>query len=76
MPQAVGAVNVVVKSGKAFYNTAGSRIIGDGSTVADVKPLEAANLAKAGMLVAGSDVLIDEADFSDFVRSLDAVARG
>lgn len=76
MAQATGAVNVIVKLNKAFFNTAGTRIIGDGATAADVKPLEAANLAKAGMLQSGSDVLIDEADFSDFVRSLDAVARG
>lgn len=76
MAQAVGSVNVVVKTGRAFYNTAASRIIGDGSTAADVTPLEAANLAKAGMLQAGSDVLIDEADFAGFVKSLESAYRG
>lgn len=76
MAQAAGAVNVVVKNNRAFVNLAGTRTIGDGSTVADVTPLEAANIAKAGMLQAGSDVLIDESDFANFVKSLDAVARG
>jgi hypothetical protein len=76
MVQAVGSVNVVVKLNKAFYNTAGTRIIGDGATVADVTPLEASNLAKAGMLVAGSDVLIDEADFATYIKSLESLARG
>lgn len=76
MAQAVGLVNVIVKLNRAFYNSAGARIIGDGATAADVTPREAANIAKAGMLQAGSDVLIDEADFADFVRSLDVTARG
>lgn len=76
MAQAAGVVNVVVKNNRAFVNNAGTRTIGDGATAADVKALEAANLAKAGMLQAGTDVLIDESDFLLYVTSLESVARG
>lgn len=76
MVQTVGLVNVVVKTGKAFYDDAGARIIGDGATADDVTPREAANLSKAGSLVASSDVLMDEADFANFVKSLESSHRG
>jgi hypothetical protein len=76
MAQTVGLVNVVVKSGKAYYDDANARIIGDGATADDVTPREAANLSKAGSLVASSDVLMDEADFAKYIKSLDLENRG
>jgi GH24 family phage-related lysozyme (muramidase) len=76
MAQTVGLVNVVVALNKAYYDDAGTRIIGDGSTADDVTPREAANLSKAGALVANSDVLMDEADFALFIKSLDVINRG
>lgn len=76
MVQTAGSVACVAKTNKAFYNVAGTRVIGDGSTVAQVAPLEAANLAKAGSLVLASDIVILETDFEEFVRSLETKNRG
>lgn len=76
MAQAVGDVNVVVKDEKWFYTSAGVRTEGDGATAFNVSPREASALAQAGSLVSGSDVLIDEADFRDFVAASQYKARG
>ena len=76
MAQTVGKVNVVVQDSKWYYDDAGVRTEGDGSTADDVTPREAANLSKAGALQADSDVLMDEADFALFIKSLDVINRG
>jgi hypothetical protein len=76
MAQTIGLVNVVVKADRAYFDDAGTRQFGDGSTADDVSPREAANLSKAGALVANSDVLMDEADFAKYIKSLDVENRG
>lgn len=76
MAQTKGLVNVVVKAARAYFDDAGTRIIGDGATADDVLPREAANLSKAGSLQANSDVLMDEADFAIYIKSLEAENRG